>query len=206
MEEGEGLLGINEDINSDMVSPQGNKLSKQKKLTILGISLVSVIIIIIILVIAIGPDKKEKGKGGGGGEGGGEKEEEEPQKEEEEEEEEEEEPYVPPDIKDDILGKIECIYDVDSTRETTKILNENYNIPSKMKLEIERTPEKVAKNHKFSKAGANNVTFILYEDINMENMFKGVSSLYSVKLISKQNCKITSLVGAFENCEKLNYF
>lgn len=49
---------------------------------------------------------------------------------------------MPPIIKDEILGTIECIYDVDSTRESTKILNENFNIPSKMQLEIERIPEK----------------------------------------------------------------
>lgn len=30
MKEGEGLVGINEDINSDIVSPKGNKLSKNK--------------------------------------------------------------------------------------------------------------------------------------------------------------------------------
>lgn len=40
----------------------------------------------------------------------------------------------------------------------------------------------------------------------MENMFKDVSSIISVKLISEKNCKISSLVGAFQNCEKLNYF
>ena len=45
MEEGEGLLGINEDINSDIVTSKGNKLSKQKKLIILGVSLTLVVII-----------------------------------------------------------------------------------------------------------------------------------------------------------------
>ena len=55
----------------------------------------------------------------------------------------------------------------------------------------------------FSKHGQNNVTFFFYESINMAQMFKNISNLISVKMISEKNAKILSLESAFESCTNL---
>ena len=40
----------------------------------------------------------------------------------------------------------------------------------------------------------------------MDNMFKDISNLVSIKMNSKKNAKITSMKSTFENCNSLNEF
>ena len=42
--------------------------------------------------------------------------------------------------------------------------------------------------------------------LNMDNMFKDVSSLISVEIKSFNNTEITSMISTFENCENLIEF
>ena len=71
---------------------------------------------------------------------------------------------------------------------------------------IEGKSVKFSNSFKFSKIGENNVTFILYDEIDMKNMFKDISRLYKVKMVSENNAKITSLESTFENCSNLISF
>ena len=105
-----------------------------------------------------------------------------------------------------LTGIIECIYDIDSENDFTNLLNDKFNPPSGINLIIEGNSVKFSKNYKFSKIGENNVTFIINDNIDMKNMFKDISKLYSIKMISEDNLKIISLESTFENCENLEYF
>ena len=43
----------------------------------------------------------------------------------------------------------------------------------------------------------------LYEDINMDYIFKDIQSIVSVEMHSNNNCKIFSMISTFENCKSL---
>ena len=176
MEEDEGsLVGLN-DVNSNIV-PKQSCFSKQKNIIIVAGLLVLFFVVLIIVIILI---PKSSGNESGS----------------------EEEP-VPPPIDGEIVGKIECIHDVQSVNDYTLILSDNYEKNDLFDLQIGGKSVKYSKNYKFGKSGENNVTFVLYGDINMEYMFKDLPTLKTVKMTSEKNAKITSLKGAFEKCTNL---
>ena len=64
-----------------------------------------------------------------------------------------------------------------------------------------------SKEYQFKEIGENNVKIILYSDLNMTNMFKGVIDLIDVEMNSdEKKCKITSMESAFEECKYLEKF
>jgi len=111
--------------------------------------------------------------------------------------------YIHP--KSDIIGEIQCIYDIESIS-LTQILGNDFIKNSNFDIEINGQKIKYSKEYKFSETGQQKVIFLLYDNLNMENMFKGVSSLYSVKMHSDKNAKIDFIDSAFENCLKLTNF
>ena len=80
------------------------------------------------------------------------------------------------------VGNIYCIYDISSDNAETNILGNEFNKLSNFDIYINGKIIKYSKVHKFDKIGANTVEFKLYENINMDNMFKDVSSLISVEI------------------------
>ena len=111
--------------------------------------------------------------------------------------------YIHP--KSDIIGEIQCIYDIESTS-STQILGNDFIKNFDFEIEINGQKIKYTKDYKFIETGQQKVIFLLYENLNMENMFKGVSSLYTVKMYSDKNAKIDYMDSAFENCPKLTSF
>ena len=153
MEEYDDLIGIN-DANSNIIEKEPF-FTKKKKLIILAACLLLVVLVIIIIIIV---------KTGNG------------EKEEPESQERPETPEFP----GEIIGKIECRFDIDTTNDYTNLLSDQYIKSSVFDLQINGKSVRFSKNYKFSKTGANNVTFVLYENINMENMLKDISAVNTI--------------------------
>ena len=102
------------------------------------------------------------------------------------------------------MGEIICKYDVSDSNAEIKILGENFKINEDITMTIDKEIN-LSRNYKFKNVGENNVIFNIYSNqINMDNMFKDISSLETVVMDSvSNNVIITSMVSSFENCEKL---
>ena len=110
-------------------------------------------------------------------------------------------------IKND-LAEIKCIYNVQSLNEETEILSKEFNETSKLHIYINGTEIPYSKNIKFNTTGNNEVLYVLKEDINMDNMFKNISTLISINLTSynDNDIKIISMESSFYNCINLKEF
>ena len=106
----------------------------------------------------------------------------------------------------DIKGEIQCEFNLEITSSQTKILGDDFSKRSEFDIEINGEKIKYSKNYKFSNLGLQKVKFLLYNDVNMENMFKGAVEISSIIMISDSNLKIKSINNAFEGCKKLKYF
>ena len=62
------------------------------------------------------------------------------------------------------------------------------------------------KEYNFKEKGIHLITFTINGTLNMDNMFKDVSTLISVKMLSRKNDKIISMISSFENCYNLSSF
>ena len=62
------------------------------------------------------------------------------------------------------------------------------------------------KEYIFDNLGDNRIKFELYEDLNMDFMFKDIKTLKSIELISNHEAKILSMKNTFENCHSLENF
>ena len=83
------------------------------------------------------------------------------------------------------------------------LLGEEF-ITSNIDLYINKTKIKFSKEYKFEEAKTYEVQQKLYEEINMDYMFKDVTDLTSVILLSNDKLRISSMKSAFENCASLD--
>ena len=83
------------------------------------------------------------------------------------------------------IGRIECIYDIDTVNKDIYILSEQFSLPSIFEIQIEGKSVRPSKKVIFTEHGQNNVTFVIYENINMSKMFKNISNLFCNILLSK---------------------
>ena len=120
-------------------------------------------------------------------------------KKEEEEEEEEKKKQL------EKYGEINCIFNINNLSENYSLLGDKFN---KTNIDIMINNTKIdSKNYLFSKLGKNKVQFILYgNEFSMDYMFKDISNLINVEMISEKNMSITSMISSFENCKDLRYF
>ena len=102
-----------------------------------------------------------------------------------------------------VKGEINCEYNIETTLSETGILSKDFIKLSNFDIEIDGEIIKYSKSFKFSNVGLQKVKFLLYEDINMDKMFKDVSLLTSLNMTSDNNVKITSMSSTFENTEQL---
>ena len=172
-----GLLSVND---------EGEEITKVKKETpwkkiaiIVGVLLLILLLLIITIIFLMNSDNKNDKK--------------------ENKNEEEDIPY------DDNFykGRIICKYDVFSDKNPTEILSKSFSKTTNFDIFINNKKVDYSKEVIFPKYGEINVTYALIQNINMENMFKDVSSLLSVKMNTDKDMKILSINNAFENCEKL---
>ena len=111
------------------------------------------------------------------------------------------------DKKNNILGEIICTYDIDSISILTPIISNDYEDKNiNCEIEIDNNKFPFTKDIKFNNTGYQKVKYILYGDINMKNMFKGLDSLLMVEMNTMHNTKINSIESAFENCINLYFF
>ena len=112
----------------------------------------------------------------------------------------------PHEDKGDFLGKIYCLFSLVEDG-GVNILNKVFR-PGNITVYVDNviiSNEKL-NNYKLNGKGNHNVTFALYEDIDMSNMFNGVENLERVEMSSDKNCKITKMESAFYYCRDLQIF
>ena len=103
------------------------------------------------------------------------------------------------------IGTISCIYDI-SEKNEVKILGDEFNKISNFDIYINGNKEKYSKIYNFTSYGINHIDIKLYDNLNMDFMFKDISTLISVEMVSLNNTEIISMISTFENCENLESF
>ena len=106
--------------------------------------------------------------------------------------------------KESILGEINCIYDIQNTNKEIQILGDDFSNSENIEIYIDDELIKYSKNLKFSSIGSKSIKYKLYNNvINMDNMFKDISSIISVDMSSSKNVEIISMISTFENSSNL---
>ena len=106
----------------------------------------------------------------------------------------------------EVLGEINCIYDIETTSKSSLILAENFKKENNFDIEIDGEIIKYSKEFQFNTPGEHKINFLLYEDINIDYMFENIFTLISVKFSSEKNCKIISMKSTFNNAAYLRKF
>jgi surface protein len=170
-----------DDVKMDLESsdfPKLGGLPKWKKYLIIGsvISVFFIIFLIIIILIAT------SGKSG------------DDNKSDEEE------------VKKTKIGQFMCTYDISNKQMALKILGDNFKNEGNIGIKIGDKEIKFSKEYKFDEKDDGKIEFEIYSPINMDYMFKDVSALISITMLSNNDAKVTSMISTFENCENLNDF
>ena len=105
----------------------------------------------------------------------------------------------------ELIGEINCIYDIDSTSTNTLILGNEFK-QGNLDIYIDKNVIKFSKEYKFDSVGIHEIQIKLYEELNMDYMFKDVKNIISVEMISQKDCKITSMISTFENAKNFQNF
>ena len=109
-------------------------------------------------------------------------------------------------LKIDYIGKINCLYILENDQVESKLLGENFEIPKTIEIYIDGSKIDNIQNYKLKGKKEYNVSYIIHGELKMENMFKNIPYLVKVEMISENNCTITSMQSAFENCVNLSSF
>ena len=165
------------DFSSNLSGMQNDKNSFNK--TIIIISVVSVIFIILLVLLIVLLNKSSS---------------------------DEKDEKDNPNENKEVIGNITCVYQIDKTNEEVKILGDNFKKPDNFDIYVNGGKINYCIAYKFPKLEENTIEFILYENLNMDEMFSNVPSLKSVKMSSNKNCKILSMISTFENCNNLESF
>ena len=107
--------------------------------------------------------------------------------------------------KDDAKGIINLEYK--SGSKEVQIISENYEY-EKDSFDIYIGDEKKDFKKKYSFDDKNNqkVKIYVFEELNMDKMFKDIKEIISININSEKNMKIKSMESTFENCERLTTF
>jgi len=151
---------------------QTKKNNLKKYLIIGGSALVILILVIIIIILIINSSKSE----------------------------DDDEDIDPP--KTDPIGEIICKYDVDTTKNKTEIIGAEFIKKSVFDIFVDDELIQYTREVNFSIIGLHQVKFILYENLNMDYMFKNIKALISIEMnsTSNLNADILSMESTFENC------
>ena len=102
-----------------------------------------------------------------------------------------------------VIGKIYALYDIFDTTTETIILGDNFNNQENLGIIINNKKVKFSKKYKFQDKRHSNVTYEIYDSINLDNMFQDVQALLNITMISEKNAEISSMKSTFENCQNL---
>ncbi len=162
------LIG-GEPINADSIGLDKRLSPKKKKqyMIIGGISILIVILLVIIIIVATtGGTKSNKNDGQGGGDDEG---------------------KLDP---NEALGEIKLSYNVKSFTKPTIILSSNFEKSTNLNIYVKDQFVNYKKEYTFpDKDSAENVKILIFGEIDMNSMFKSVSDLESVQIISTKNLK-----------------
>ena len=100
------------------------------------------------------------------------------------------------------IGEISCIFD---TLKKTRILSDDFK-KQDIQIYVDGKEIKYSKEYTFPNFGIHRVNFHIFSDFDMNYMFKNIPELLSVEMISNNNAKIISMIGAFEDAENLVNF
>jgi hypothetical protein len=177
MEEGSPISA--DELNSDIGGLKTERMQQNKKKIIIAASITLGVILLIVLIIVLATAGKGSSSSSEEDETAGK----------------------------EVLGEIECLYDIQTKSEPTDLLGEEFDKSFLMSIEIEGTKIKYSKSYKFDKIGSKKVKYYIYDkSIQINNMFKDVDALTSAKFVSNTNVKITSMESLFENCISLEKF
>jgi len=102
------------------------------------------------------------------------------------------------------IGQIKCVYKIDQIINKTKILGDEFNNLNSIEIIFENKKISFDKEIQFKDIGKQEIIFIINKDyLNMDYIFKNVSSLISVEMISDKEINITSMISSFESCNNL---
>ena len=104
----------------------------------------------------------------------------------------------------DVAGEINCVYEVQSPSVYTSLIGNDFTKNTEFDIYIDNKRIKYSRDYKFDSIGNHNVQIRLYNEIDMDYMFKDVQDLISVEMKSNKNCKISSMISSFENCTNLH--
>ena len=165
------------DFNSHSTQEQTNSCLSKKKIIILVSSIIVALTLIIIFLIIINIKKSNK------------------------KESDDSEPGSP------YIGEINCVYYIEYIDDAINILGNEFLKNSNFDLLIDGKKMNFTKQYKFNTIGEHKITFGLLEDISMDYMFKDLSLVAEIELISTNNnnksVNILSMISTFENTEKL---
>ena len=180
MNDSDALIG-GEAISADSIGLEKKSFfnKKNKKFFIIG-GIVIILLIITIVIIIIVTNKNNSDK------------------KEDSKDEDEHEPK-------NAIGEINAEYYITSTTSPTNILSSDFNGGSSLSIYIDDKFVNFTKQYIFNSTNQK-VRFIIFDEINMNKMFKGVKELKIIDINSKKNMKIKSLESAFEDCERLIKF
>jgi predicted nucleic-acid-binding protein len=103
-----------------------------------------------------------------------------------------------------VIGQIICLFNVQHQNQKVKILGEEFKKTSDFTLYIDE--QKINQNLKeyiFNRAGDHKIKIDLHESINMDYMFKDITSLINIEMYSKNEVKLLSMKSTFEGCISL---
>ena len=104
------------------------------------------------------------------------------------------------------IGEINCIFQIDNTEVETSILGKDFKHLNSISVYYDDEKLDNPKKYKFPFLGLNKIRIDIYENLNMDNMFKNVVKLQIIEMITSNNIKINSMESSFENCVLLNNF
>ena len=103
-----------------------------------------------------------------------------------------------------ILGEIICTYCIKTTLWNTTLLGKEFELNSELDMYLNNKFIIYSKEYKISSLGNHQIKFILYEDLNMNYMFKDIEDLVYVEMMSDNNCQILSMISTFEKTKYLS--
>ena len=100
------------------------------------------------------------------------------------------------------IGEFTCEYSAQDLTKKIQIISKDFNKKTGFQMIFNDKVIGYTKELKFDKNSIF-IIFRLQENINMDSMFKDVSSLVSISFTSAKDAKITSMISTFENCNHL---
>ena len=102
------------------------------------------------------------------------------------------------------IGQITCTYNIKNISEKTKILGYDYINDENIGIIYENKMITSVKEFEFKNIGNEKIIFVINNNnLNLDNMFKNVTSLISVEIKSEKNLSISSMTSVFESCQNL---